>query len=113
MHTAFTAVAFLALCSASVFADRMASDIQEAIYNFEMKGNVNEAVRISKKFPDKAIRTTSAKPTSSSEKSTNCLAAKIARTTITDKACARQRRLAKRTGLPQGQPPQAKHPKRS
>ena len=49
MHTAFTAVAFLALCSASVFADRMASDIQEAIYNFEMKGNVNEAVRILEK----------------------------------------------------------------
>lgn len=49
LHTAFTAVAFLALCSASVFADRMASDIQEAIYNFEMKGNVNEAVRILEK----------------------------------------------------------------
>ena len=27
----------------------MASDIQEAIYNFEMKGNVNEAVRILEK----------------------------------------------------------------
>ena len=49
LHTAFTAGALFALCAGDVFADRMASDIQEAIYNFEMKGNVNEAVRILEK----------------------------------------------------------------
>ena len=49
LHTAFTAGAFFALCAGETFADRMASDIQEAIYNFEMKGNVNEAVRILEK----------------------------------------------------------------
>ncbi|MBO7412694.1 MAG: hypothetical protein J6U20_03395 [Fibrobacter sp.] len=49
LRTAVTAGAFLALCCGNSFADRMASDIQEAIYNFEMKGNVNEAVRILEK----------------------------------------------------------------
>lgn len=49
LRTAVTAGAFLALCCGNSFADRMASDIQAAIYNFEMKGNVNEAVRILEK----------------------------------------------------------------
>lgn len=47
--TIIKVVAVFALCVGEVFADKMASDIQEAIYLFEMKGDVNEAVRILKK----------------------------------------------------------------
>ena len=56
LHTVLGAGAFFALCSSEVFADRMASDIQEAIYNFEMKGNVNEAVRILEKVSKQGDR---------------------------------------------------------
>lgn len=49
LRAVFTAFAILALFSGEVFADKMASDIQEAIYLFEMKGEVNEAVRILEK----------------------------------------------------------------
>lgn len=47
--TIIKVVAVFALCVGEVFADKMASDIQEAIYLFEMKGDVNESVRILKK----------------------------------------------------------------
>lgn len=49
LRTALAAVAVLALFGSEVFASKMASDIQEAIYLFEMKGQVNEAVRILEK----------------------------------------------------------------
>lgn len=42
-------VAVFVLCLGEVFAEKMASDIQEAIYLFEMKGNVKDAVHILKK----------------------------------------------------------------
>lgn len=41
--------AVFALCVGEILANKMASDIQEAIYLFEMKGEVNESVRILKK----------------------------------------------------------------
>ena len=56
LRTALSAGAFFALCCGEAFADRMASDIQEAIYNFEMKGNVNEAVRILEKVSKQGDR---------------------------------------------------------
>ena len=45
--TAFLAV--LCICSASAFAEKMNSAIQEAIYDFEMKGETAEAIRLLEK----------------------------------------------------------------
>ena len=45
--TAFLAV--FCICSASAFAEKMNSTIQEAIYDFEMKGETAEAIRLLEK----------------------------------------------------------------
>lgn len=42
-------VVVLVLCIGNVFAEKMTSDIQEAIYLFEMKGESQEAIRILEK----------------------------------------------------------------
>lgn len=52
LHTALLLVWLCGLCSLS-FAEKMESSIQEALYLFEMKGEVNEAVKLLEKVANK------------------------------------------------------------
>ena len=103
--TAFLAV--LCICSASAFAEKMNSTIQEAIYDFEMKGETAEAIRLLEKVSTQGDKEDRENAFFSSVKSGNFRTTKRRPTSTISRASIRPAKRTVPTGCQNARPPPA------